>query len=119
MDHAIKIWTLCTPVIQNVIDLSKNSKPQRYSGQCCTTGDYIITPLFVHFPIFSSIDIHNNYVDCVRWYGDYILSRCAATTTIIMWKPKIKLSPVEDKSTTTSVVVGGPSKVSNRLKFMN
>ncbi|CAJ0752610.1 15848_t:CDS:10 [Entrophospora sp. SA101] len=112
MDHAIKIWTLCTPIIQNAIDVSKNSKPQRYSGQCCTTGDYIITPLFVHFPIFSSIDIHNNYVDCVRWYGDYILSRCAATTTIIMWKPKIKLSPVEDKSTITSVVVGGPSKPS-------
>ncbi|CAG8521904.1 6252_t:CDS:2 [Diversispora eburnea] len=116
MDHAVKIWSLCTPVIKNTIESSFKAKPpsslrnqQNQTQSCCKSNGYTSTPLFIHFPIFSTAQLHNNYVDCVRWYGDLLMSRCAADAKILLWKPDVELV-ASDKSTVTTTIVGGPAQ---------
>jgi len=44
----------------------------------------------VHYPLFSSIEVHSDYVDCVRFHGDLILSHAASAhdrkNAIHLWK---------------------------------
>ncbi|KAF2002364.1 WD40 repeat-like protein [Amniculicola lignicola CBS 123094] len=43
-------------------------------------------PHFVHYPHFSSTDIHQNFVDCVQFHNDMIFSRAAKENRIIAWR---------------------------------
>ncbi|CAG8576270.1 2578_t:CDS:2 [Scutellospora calospora] len=119
MDHAVKIWSLCTPVVKNTIESSLKptppSRPHQSSSRqqtCCRSHGKPSTPVFVHFPIFSTAQLHNNYVDCVRWYGDLLFSRCAANAIIVLWKPNVDLI-ANDNSNVTTTIVGGPAKQSS------
>ncbi|CAG8561268.1 16_t:CDS:2 [Paraglomus brasilianum] len=123
MDHAVKIWTLCSPMLKRVIDTAaplsgtQNSKrtsstltatstsstsyaTQEHSCQCTvpvtTTQNHTCRqPVYVHYPIFSSTELHNNYVDNIRWYGDLLFSR-STEPNIILWKPEAGLPTEED-----------------------
>jgi polycomb protein EED len=115
MEHAVKIWTLCTPVIKHAIESSFNSSSSSRSQQLpqseqktCRSSHGTPKAVTVHYPIFSTTQLHNNFVDCVRWYGDLLLSRCAADAKIVLWKPDVELVAF-DKSNNTTVVVGGPA----------
>jgi polycomb protein EED len=117
MDNAVKIWTLCTPVIKHTIESSFNSRSSSSRSQqsllpeqkkCCSSHGTTTIPVIVHYPIFSTAQLHNNFVDCVRWYGDLLMSRCAADAKIVLWKPDVELVAF-NKSNVTTVVVGGPA----------
>ena len=43
-------------------------------------------PAMVHFPHFSTTEVHTDFVDCVQWYNDLIFSHACREDKIILWK---------------------------------
>jgi hypothetical protein len=59
---------------------------------------------------------HYNYDDCVRWYSDLLLSKCAAGAMAVLWKPVVRLI-VFDNSDITAVIVGGSAVLSKERMY--
>ncbi|RDL33618.1 uncharacterized protein BP5553_07986 [Venustampulla echinocandica] len=63
-DHIINLWTLPEFPDKN----TGTSKPTR-----------------IHYPHFSTSEIHHNIVDCVAFHGDLIFSKVAVEECIVLW----------------------------------
>ncbi|KAG5983849.1 hypothetical protein E4U55_006999 [Claviceps digitariae] len=46
----------------------------------------VTTPHQVHYPHFSTSAVHGGIVDCVAFYGDYVLSRACHDNVIVLWR---------------------------------
>ncbi|KAH8889800.1 WD40 repeat-like protein [Thozetella sp. PMI_491] len=43
-------------------------------------------PIVVHYPHFSTSQVHSGLVDCVTFFGDLILSRACHEESIVLWR---------------------------------
>ncbi|KAF8545030.1 WD40-repeat-containing domain protein, partial [Trichophaea hybrida] len=64
MDHSVNLWAI----------------PEN-AGEAAGTDK----PLRIMYPHFSTAMIHSNYVDCVAFHGDYIISKSANENKIVLW----------------------------------
>ncbi|XP_058984701.1 polycomb protein esc-like isoform X1 [Musca domestica] len=96
MDHSLKLWCLNKPAIHDALESSCHYNVNKNAAPYPTIKE--------HFPDFSTRDIHRNYVDCVVWFGDFVLSK-SCENSIICWKPgKLDQKEVRPQETATSVI---------------
>ena len=81
MDHAVKIWDLEEEELSEAIHVRSYTHSPVDKVKSFKT-------LNVYSAKFSTRDIHTNYVDCVRWIGDLVLSK-SCENVIVCWKPDI------------------------------
>ena len=81
MDTTIKIWNLEKPDICQAIQLSdSHPRPHDFSGELNFRTATQQTPLF------STNQVHSNYVDSVKWVGDCVMSK-SVCDSIVLWAP--------------------------------
>ena len=79
MDNQIKVWS--TRGYPGLVRKSDGWGKGGLVGNAFPTAH-------VQTPTFSSHKVHGNYVDCVRWYGDLVLSK-SVENAITLFQPRL------------------------------
>lgn len=85
MDRTVKLWSLSDKLH------SEMTKARTWDCHVFTSAEgiaYSTTPfptLLEYKPQFSSMHLHKGFVDCARFYGNFILSKCQEGV-IMLWK---------------------------------
>jgi WD40 repeat protein len=79
MDTSINIWNLQDP---KLIEAIQNSD----DADIASSKEKSIDVVVQSHPLFSTTRIHTDYVDCVRWVGDFLLTK-STNNRIVLWSP--------------------------------
>ena len=75
-DHVVAVWT--------IPDLSPSSS--FFNGPLDKTKSRSAEETHViHYPHFMTSAVHSNFVDCVQFYSDLVLSKAAEENKIVLW----------------------------------
>ncbi|KAI5838728.1 WD40-repeat-containing domain protein [Morchella snyderi] len=66
MDHIVNLWVL----------------PAAEGAGMAAGSD---NPRVLHYPHFATSMVHSNYIDCLAWHGDVVLSKAAKESRIVLW----------------------------------
>jgi polycomb protein EED len=112
MDHSLKLWKLDKESMREAIkqsyqwNLNRSTRPfdsLKEHFPDFSTRDIHRLPFFF-FKFFSTKIIFRNYVDCVKWFGDFVLSK-SCENCIVCWKPGRLDDETLRKGETTSTVI--------------
>lgn len=87
MDTSIKIWNLKDPKLLYAIQISDD-----LSVVASTDKSFPVE--FLQFPLYSTTQLHTDYVDCVRWVGDCLLTK-STNNRIVLWAPDAQRHKVQ------------------------
>eukprot|EP00192_Tetraselmis_astigmatica_P014328 CAMPEP_0117662078 /NCGR_PEP_ID=MMETSP0804-20121206/7869_1 /TAXON_ID=1074897 /ORGANISM="Tetraselmis astigmatica, Strain CCMP880" /LENGTH=311 /DNA_ID=CAMNT_0005468969 /DNA_START=745 /DNA_END=1680 /DNA_ORIENTATION=+ len=86
MDNTVKIWSYES--LQWLVDESCHEDK---------FGEQTFNTLYVQYPVFSSTKVHSNYVDCVRWLGNLILSK-SVDSRVLLWRVDLEQKQAKQNS---------------------
>jgi polycomb protein EED len=72
MDTSIKIWNLEEIKVKNAIETVRNqiiNNSNNNDSNSNSNHTQSFETLIIQFPIFSTTQVHNNYVDSIHWIG--------------------------------------------------
>ena len=79
MDTCVKVWNLMDPKL--LVALEKSNNPEE-----CKSDEKSFPTIFQQIPLFSTNQLHTDYVDCVRWVGDCLLTK-STNNRVVLWSP--------------------------------
>ena len=101
MDKSIRLWKISEPQIAEAIQASQTSESAGLSRSS-------FHPVCAQFPYFATTKVHLNFVDCVQFVGDLLLSK-STYNTIVLWMAKVPAGT--DTASTKCAAYTPPSDV--------
>ena len=85
VDNTVMIWNYDTPELKTAIELSHTYHLQKRNLSFPTIN--------VHLPHYETRHPHCHYIDCIQWFGDFLITR-SVDKKLKMWRPtNDKLQP--------------------------
>ncbi|KIX97535.1 uncharacterized protein Z520_06987 [Fonsecaea multimorphosa CBS 102226] len=76
-DHQVHVWTI--PDLHDRSPFWRTIDPKRVKRR-------MFEAMIIYYPHFITKALHTNYIDCVKFFGDLILSKAATEDKIVLWK---------------------------------
>jgi polycomb protein EED len=89
MDKSIRLWKVWDTRVAEALQASQKWTPSETRES--------FHPLCVQFPYFATYKVHLNFVDCVQFLGDMVLSK-STYNSLVLWMPNIPKSSTETAS---------------------